>query len=131
MRVLRFALVSTALALTMCVASLIDPKAPAAQAPFDPQSLVGEWSGTWARKDKPGQINGPYSLKIEKVQGDKVSGKTESRLGTARWTGVLEKDRLSFNGPEGVTTELSTDGKAMSGSLRSKRGVYDLSLTKK
>ena len=124
--------VMAALAAVVCAVSIFGPTAPApAQAPFDPQSLVGEWAGQWARKDRPGEINGPYYLKIEKVDGTKVSGQTDSRLAKVRWTGVLEGDHLTFNAPVGVTTELSTDGKAMTGSIRSKRGVYDLSLSKK
>ena len=54
-----------------------------AQAPFDPQSLVGEWVGKWSAGATSGGTGGrggtqgPYSLVITRVQGDQVFGKVE------------------------------------------------------
>jgi len=130
MRSVQSALLVVVLAAAVC--GLFSPTTPAiAQAAFDSQSLVGEWAGTWARHDRPGEVNGPYYMKIEKVEGTKVHGQTESRLGKSRWTGVLEGTRLTFNARQGSSTDLSVDARTMTGSVRNDRGVYDLSLSKK
>src|SRR5437667_8127745 len=69
-----------------------------AQAAVDPQSLVGEWNGSWVDKHQ-GKANGQYSLTIEKVEGNQVHGRVEVRAGRTRefkFVGTLEGNRLTF-----------------------------------
>jgi len=46
------------------------------QAPLDPQSLIGDWNGSWTNKKAQG-VNGQYHLRIEQVNGNKVYGQVE------------------------------------------------------
>src|SRR5437867_4744645 len=47
-----------------------------AQTSFDPQSLIGEWSGKWSGIWGTGSatLSGDYVLRIRKVEGEKVFG---------------------------------------------------------
>ena len=77
------------------------PAAP--QTSVDPQSLVGDWTGTWSgRVSMRGSENsGEYVLRITKVVRDRVHGRVE-------WT-----KKGSRNEPQ--VTELTINGDHMSG----------------
>jgi len=83
------------------VVALATLAAPAwSQAPLDPQSLLGEWSGSWTSKHI-GSFNGRYSLTVEKVEGDKVYGQvyfTTPQRPTFqhKLVGTLDRNRLTF-----------------------------------
>jgi len=84
-----------------------------AQAPLDPQSLVGEWSGTWQNKHYSGG-NGQYHLTIEQVKGDKVYVQVViSGRDTFKTVGTLNGNRLTFSKQN--PTELLIDGNQMKG----------------
>jgi hypothetical protein len=45
----------------------------------DPQSLVGEWAGTWnSQSAEPANMSGAYSLTIKKVEDAKVFARLHS-----------------------------------------------------
>src|SRR5262245_44515773 len=98
-----------------------------AQAQFDPHSLIGEWVGKWTAgatgmsSGARGGPQGPYSLVITRVEGDRVY----ATLGTPEYTGpiraTLSGSQLSF-GNERFQTELAVDGNQMRGS-RSGGGI--------
>ena len=102
------------------------------QAPLDPQSLIGDWNGSWTNKKVQG-VNGPYHLKIERVQGNKVYGQVEmSWRDTVRFrlVGTLDGNRLTFN-PDNPT-ELSIEGNQMKGSAQGsvRANPMEITLTK-
>jgi len=47
------------------------------QAPLDPQSLIGDWNGSWTNKKAQGASMGSINLRIEQVNGNKVYGQVE------------------------------------------------------
>ena len=102
------------------------------QAPLDPQSLVGEWSGSWINKKLQG-ANGQYHLKVEQVRGNKVYGNV-AIIGreTVQFNivGTLDGNRLTFN-PQNPT-ELVIEGKQMKGSAQgsARANPMDISLAK-
>ena len=86
------------------------PLVAAAQAPVDPQSLLGEWKGSWISRN--GSVSGGYHLTVEKVVGAAVSGRwevTTPRQGDRRATfvGALDGDRLSWGDYNRFTVEPS------------------------
>ena len=101
-----------------------------AQAPLDPQSLVGEWSGTWTAKHHGG--NGQYHVTIERVEGNKVFGQVV-KSGRDRFNivGTLAGNRLKFGG-SGNPTELLIEGNQMKGSTQGaiRANPTDITLTK-
>ena len=101
-----------------------------AQTPVDPQSLVGEWRGSWVDK-RQGKVNGQYSLTIDKVDGDKVSGTgvlSGRRTTEFKFNGTLAGDRLTF-GRETVT-DLVIQGTQMRGTSEGPNAARSISLTK-
>ena len=80
--------------------------------PLDPQSLVGQWVGSWVNAHE-GKLNGKYYLTIDRVVGEKVFGKgefvgrttTEFKIG-----GTLSCNLLTFG-----RTTLTVDGNQMRG----------------
>src|SRR5262249_57741514 len=102
------------------------------QAPLDPQSLVGEWSGSWINKQQRG-VNGQYHLRIDQVKGNKVFGqvtivgreKAEFKIG-----GTLDGNRLTFGTQN--PTELLIEGNQMKGSSQGavRANPMDIALTK-
>lgn len=65
-------------AMLVVVSSVVTmPSATPAQG-FDPQSLVGEWTGQWSTASNRGPVGGSVSITIKKVEGGKVYG--ESRF---------------------------------------------------
>ena len=102
------------------------------QAPLDPQSLVGEWSGSWTNKKLQG-ASGQYHLKVERVSGNKVYGRVEiigREKAQFNIVGTLDGNRLTFN-PQNPT-ELLIDGKRMNGSSQGapRANPMDITLTK-
>jgi hypothetical protein len=102
------------------------------QAPLDPQSLVGEWSGSWMNKRLQG-ANGQYHLTIEQVQGDKVYGQVVmSGRETVQFklVGTLAGNRLTFGSVN--PTELLIEGNQMKGSTQGsvRANPLDIALTK-
>ena len=66
----------------------------------DPQSLVGEWVGTWTMGSEAA-VKADYTMTIVKVEGNQVHGRVEragwgSRLAPASFdfVGTLEGDKL-------------------------------------
>lgn len=105
-RALSFVVVAVIIIAT--VAPQAWPQTPA----LDPQTLVGQWTGSWAEASRPG-ANGRYHLRIERVQGDKVFGKGELVTKTTnefKFAGTLSGNRLTFG-----RTELTVDDNRMSG----------------
>ena len=120
--------VAMAVVLLTAVAGLVLP-APA-QAPVDPQSLVGEWSGEWQWRSNR-QNKGPYLLTIERVDGATVFGQGQFRgrnNSEFKFRGTLEGNHLTFG--RDVHTDLVIDGKSMSGSRSGGEAPLDLKLTK-
>ena len=86
----------------------------------DPQSLVGQWAGTWAMANEPG-VQGTHNMTISKVEGNQVYGHVD-RIGFGRavatahfdFIGTLDGDRLTFTGPA-HTVELTISGTNMRG----------------
>jgi hypothetical protein len=82
----------------------------------DPQSLVGQWNGTWTEKSES-KMNGPYYITIEKVDGNRVFGRGEvhSMRGKTefQFVGTLEGNRLTY-GRDNVA-DLTIDGNRMEG----------------
>lgn len=98
-----------------------------AQAPFDPQSLVGEWVGKWSAGATSGGTGGRggtqglYSLVITRVQGDQVFGKVEFQEFSGNVRGTLTGNNLTFAG-ERVRTELTIHGNEMRGTRQATGG---------
>ncbi len=98
---------SVALIITGGSLSYASPIA-SAQPAVDPQSLIGEWEGQWKGVSGYGQFGGRLYLTIEKVDGDKVFGKTEftgpstssgplrSGSGSYKWEGRVEGNVLKL-----------------------------------
>jgi hypothetical protein len=84
----------------------------------DPQSLVGDWWGSWRARAQKGR--GDYALTIERVEGEQVYGRAKT---TGPWkadfefTGRIEGKKLKF-GREDAATELVIDGNRMFGAFR-------------
>lgn len=102
------------------------------QAALDPQSLVGEWSGSWINKKVRG-ANGQYHLTIEQVQGSKVYGQVAiSGRETVQFkiVGTLDGNRLTFGTQN--PTELLIEGKQMKGAAQGsvRANPMDITLTK-
>ena len=50
----------------------------------DPQSLVGQWAGTWAMTNEPG-IQGTHNMTISKVDGNQVFGHVDRMALVGLW----------------------------------------------
>ena len=104
------------IACCLLVASLASSAWP--QSSPDPQSLVGDWWGSWRARAQKGR--GDYALTIERVEGAQVHGRAKA---TGPWkadfefTGRIDGKKLTF-GREDAATELVIDGKRMFGAFR-------------
>jgi hypothetical protein len=91
-----------------------------AQPTIDPQSLIGEWRGTWTAgvvTGGPGPRSGkqgPFSLTIRKVEGNVAQGTVEMVGVTTNIRATLVGNQLSF-GNDQFQTELTIDGDHMRG----------------
>jgi len=120
--------VATALTLLAVFASVVAPAL--AQAPVDPQSLLGDWAGQWQWKNSA-KYYGQYLLTIDKVEGNNVSGTGQLRGRTNtefKFRGKLEGNHLRFG--QTPSTDLEIDGTSMSGSVTGGQNPLDLKLTK-
>jgi hypothetical protein len=101
-----------------------------AQSPVDPQSLVGDWQGTWKpQASTKRNRTGSYHLSVERVEGARVSGKVlkvDDKLTEEKtFTGRLNGNVLTYG-----TVELTVDGARMSGKSGAGRGGFDIELQK-
>ena len=100
--------------------------------PLEPQSLIGEWIGTW--EGKMASVSGPYRLTIQRIDGEKVRGRVETSGGrgenrTFPITGVLRGNHLTY-GTSNFTVDLEISGSEMHGNW-SGLVQREISLTKK
>jgi hypothetical protein len=102
--------------LAISVAAALVPVAGVVAQNVDPQSLVGQWTGTWTEKSES-KMNGPYYITIERVDGNRVFGRCEvhSRSGKTefQFVGTLAGNRLTY-GRDNVA-DLTIDGNRMEG----------------
>jgi hypothetical protein len=109
----------SALIFFACVVALAGLAVSAwSQEALDPQSLVGEWRGSWIDKKRPG-ANGQYFLTIEQVHANKVYGQVAiSGRESVQFkiVGTLAGNRLTFGTQN--PTELLIEGKQMRGSAQ-------------
>ena len=108
------------LAVAMAGIVVLELPAQAQTAAFDPRTLVGEWSGEYSSGTSSSR--GKYYLTIEKVDGDKVHLRIErpaisdpSLPRDVRFVGTLSGNILSYAPPRVPATQLTVDGKKMSG----------------
>ena len=106
-------------------------RAWAQQAALDPQSLIGEWSGSWK---SAGAVQheqaGRYYLTIEKVEAARVQGKGRVEGRSARdfkFTGRLTGDHLTF-GQENIS-DFTISGNQIRGTVKG-RVNWDVELSK-
>ena len=121
--------------LTLVILVLAPGSQGVAQAPLDPQTLIGEWVGKWTGTTSPGHgrhggREGPYSLTINRVEGDRVFATVDFQ-GTRRIRATLSGTNLAF-GNEQFQTALRIDGDQMRGTVTG-GGIppREITLTKK
>ena len=104
-------------------------------ADLDPQALIGEWQGTWAMAASRGST-GNYYITINKVEGDKVYGRSErpatGKSAESNWNfvGTLAGNILAVKTPD-LAMELTVNGKSMTGWSLVRGNRFDLNLAKK
>jgi hypothetical protein len=116
----------------LLVLTIVPTPSAWSQAPsLDPQSLVGEWSGSWTTAGAVQSTrSGRYYLTIEKVVGDKVhgTGRVEGRGGRDfNFLGTLAGDHLKFG--EANVADLVVSGNQMRGKIQG-RVNWDVDLLK-
>lgn len=101
---------------------------------LDPQSLLGEWQGSWSGSNAPGR-GGQYNMSIRTVEGNRVRGRVERSNVAAGITpdfnfiGTVTGNVLKFQGGP-TTTELTIDGDQMRGQMYGTARM-DISLSKR
>ena len=100
---------------------------------FDPQSLVGEWSGTWQNLGPDAATaRGQYRLTIKKVEDTRVFCRlyfTNPRGNFERdIVATLDGNRLRWGGPR--PTEFTVEGKVMRGAGGGDAGSFEINLKK-
>jgi hypothetical protein len=104
-------------------------------ADLDPQSLLGEWQGTWSMASSRG-TTGNYYITINKVEGDKVYGRSErpasgnSAQSNWNFVGTLAGSVVTVKTPD-LAMELTITGKNMTGWSIVRGNRFDLNLAKK
>ena len=104
-------------------------------ADLDPQSLIGEWQGTWSLASSRG-TTGNYYITIKKVEGEKVYGRSErpaaGRTPEFNWNfvGTLAGNVVTVKASD-LAMELNVNGTSMTGWSLARGNRYDLNLTKK
>jgi hypothetical protein len=102
--------------LAISVAAVVVPVTGVVAQNVDPQSLVGQWTGTWTEKSQA-KMNGRYYITIEKVDGKRVFGRGEVHSGSWKnefqFVGTLEGNRLTYRRDN--LTDLTIDGNRMEG----------------
>jgi hypothetical protein len=87
---------------------------------LDPQSLIGDWVGTW--QGKLASASGPYRLVVEQVNGDKVLGHVETTSGRSKQNaptsfkiaGAVKGNHLTY-GTKNYQVDLEVNGSEMRG----------------
>ena len=87
---------------------------------LDPQSLIGDWVGTW--QGRLASASGPYRLVIERVNGDKVHGHVETTSGRSkqdaptsfRIAGEVKGNHVTY-GTSNYQVDLEVNGTEMRG----------------
>jgi hypothetical protein len=107
---------------------------PASPQAIDPQSLIGEWAGTWHGKSpEMASARGSYILTIEKIDGAKVTCRVYFSHARGEFRGQpparLEGNRLRWGGP--LATELTIEGNTMRGTRTGGQIPAEINLTKK
>ena len=102
-------------------------------ADLDPQSLVGEWWGTWVDSSSRA-ANGKFYLTITKVEGTTCEGKfeatgTRGKVDVNFKNGTVASNRITIANPN-RQTELTVAETSMTGSSVGPFGKWDLSLMK-
>jgi hypothetical protein len=96
----------------VCVIAALAPAAWSQTPDVDPQTLIGQWSGSWISTHVASE-NGRYYLTIRRVEGQKAFGKVEligKRTIEFMFNGTLSGNRLTF-----LRTELTISGNQMTG----------------
>jgi len=125
--------------LTLVTMMLVPGPPSSAQAPLEPQALIGEWVGKWTGTTLPGHgrhggSGGPYALSINRVEGDSVFATLAfpaAFQGTRNVRATLSGSNLTF-GNDRFTTALSIEGDQMRGAVTG-GGIpaREIALTKK
>lgn len=108
---------------------------PARAADFDPQSILGEWQGTWAMAQQR-SATGNYYLTIKKVEGDKVQGRSErpasGKTPESNWNfaGTLAGNVLTIKTGE-LAMEMTINGNSMTGWSLIRGNRFDINLIHK
>jgi hypothetical protein len=104
-------------------------------ADLDPQSILGEWQGTWAMASSRGST-GSYYITINKVEGEKVQGRSErpasGKSAESNWNfvGTLAGNVMTVKTPD-LAMELTINGKSMTGWSLIRGNRFELSLAHK
>lgn len=111
----------------------VPDRAHSQDASFDPQSLVGQWVGTWTETGARG-LSGSYHMTIEKVEGNQVRGNAEMAgrrvpVPPFRVSGTLSGNRLTYG--RRVKTELTIEGNRMTGGTSGANDDVRIELTRK
>ncbi|SRR5712691_7072808 len=89
----------TALRVALVLLVVVIGSSALAQTAPDPQALIGEWAGVATLIGARGAATrGPFALSIDKVEGGKVYGRTETPGGgpPASFVGTLRGNTLTF-----------------------------------
>ena len=104
-------------------------------ADLDAQSILGEWQGTWAMASSRGST-GPYYITINKVEGEKVMGRSErpasAKTAESNWNfvGTLAGNVMTIKTPD-LAMELTINGKSMTGWSMVRGNRFELNLAHK
>lgn len=99
-------------------------------ADLDSEALLGEWQGTWAMANSR-SITGNSYITINKVEGDKVCGRSErpatTKSAESKWNfiGTLAGNVVTVKAPH-IAMELTVNGWSLVGGNR-----FDLNLAEK
>jgi hypothetical protein len=124
--------------LTLVVLVLVPGSQGSAQAPLDPQALIGEWVGKWVAitmagggSRRAGGREAPYALTINRVQGNRVLARLENQGFSGNINATLSGNRLTF-GNEQFQTVLTVEGDEMRGTRQGGGAPpYEITLAKK
>lgn len=113
---MRLSAARTLVAVVVLVSSVAFVSSPLWSQDVDPQSLVGDWSGTWTiTPDQGKESSDVYLLKIERVEGGKVYGKGDYAAGglqSFKLEGTLDGNRLKFGATELVIADNRMQGQS-------------------
>lgn len=124
------AVFAMALGAILLLGAMPDP----VSAQTNPQSLIGEWAGTWNNLGPDAATwNGQYFLTIKSIQGTQASVRlyfTTPRGNFEReFFGSVDGNRLRWGGPR--PTEFTVEGNEMRGMGGGDAGPFEIRLKKK